>query len=172
MLFPVARGGRCRGMRASTRFAYALIAIAVLGLATQAQGQETAFGDADENQTAVDENQTAVDEDPCVANLYTENCTGNCTMAGTCNNQGRCMGDGSCHCFPGFSGAHCETRDGGGDPCVKDRYSESCTETCTMGGTCSRHGRCMGDGSCECFPGFSGESCEPEGGGGDPCVKN
>ncbi|KAJ1467563.1 hypothetical protein T484DRAFT_1858389, partial [Baffinella frigidus] len=123
------------------------------------------------NCTAIDETGDGVG-DPCVKNRYAEGCTETCTMEGTCSRHGRCLGDGSCECFPGFSGESCEPEGGGGDPCVKNRYAEGCTETCTMEGTCSRHGRCLGDGSCECFPGFSGESCEPEGGGGDPCVKN
>jgi hypothetical protein len=157
-------------MRASTCCAHALIAVAVLGLANQAQGQETAFGDADDN-------QTAVDEDPCVANLYTENCTGSCTMAGTCNNKGRCRGNtGLCECFAGSSGAHCETTEtadgGGADPCVKDKYTEGCTAQCSMAITCNNEGRCLGDGSCLCFEGFSGAHCDKKDDVGDPCVKN
>ncbi|KAJ1491716.1 hypothetical protein T484DRAFT_1773829 [Baffinella frigidus] len=160
-------------MRTSTRCACALIAIVVLGLATQAKGQET----------EVDENQTAADEIPCTKDVYTENCTDTCTMAGTCNNQGRCRGQtGLCECFEGWSGADCNTTDGDGDapradPCVKDMYAAGCTAECSMAGTCNNHGRCMGDGSCLCFAGFSGADCNTgEDNTGDasaaPCVKD
>ncbi|KAJ1467408.1 hypothetical protein T484DRAFT_1986534, partial [Baffinella frigidus] len=59
--------------------------------------------------------------DPCAKDVYAEGCSDRCTMA-SCTYQGRCQGDGSCGCFPGFSGADCNTGDGGGDPCVKDMY--------------------------------------------------
>ncbi|KAJ1474761.1 hypothetical protein T484DRAFT_1830995 [Baffinella frigidus] len=146
-------------MRASTRSACALIAIVVLGLATQAKGQDIA--DA--------ENRAAVDEHPCSKDLHTEACSDSCTMQDTCNRHGRCRGNtGLCECFAGWSGAGCDIA----DPCVQDVYAQGCTAECSMEDTCNNHGRCLGDGSCACFPGFSGTNCNTGGGGDDPCGKD
>ena len=154
MISPGARGEGRRGMGASMRCACVLVIIVLLGLATQAKSEET-----------------AVDEDPCVADMYAENCTDSCTM-GTCNYHGRCQGrTGMCACFAGWSGADCNTPDGG-DPCVKDTYAVGCTVECSMQDDCTNQGRCLGDGSCLCFSGWSGEDCNTTDGGLDPCVKD
>jgi len=152
MLFPGARGGACRGMGASTRCARALIVIVLLGLATQAKGQSI---DLEEDVTV----------DPCMADMYKENCADSCTMEDTCNYHGRCGGiTGMCQCFGGWSGAGCNIP----DPCVKDMYAEGCTNECSMEDDCTNQGRCLGDGSCMCFAGWEGPSCNTV--VTDPCI--
>ncbi|KAJ1474285.1 hypothetical protein T484DRAFT_3276329, partial [Baffinella frigidus] len=98
--------------------------------------------------------------------------TAPCNMSANCSNHGRCLGDGNCDCNQGWGGEHCATADGGGDPCVKNMYAEGCSTACTSEGTCNNHGRCMGDGACECYAGWSGEHCDRAHGGGEPCRMN
>ena len=43
--------------------------------------------------------------------------------------------------------------------CAMDPHADGCDEECTMEVTCSDNGRCIGDGSCDCFPGWSGDDC-------------
>ena len=95
-----------------------------------------------------------------------------CSIDFTCSRHGRCLGDGSCQCLTGWSGADCNTADGGGDPCAKDMYAEGCTAECSIDSTCSRHGRCLGGGSCQCLDGWSGADCNRTDGEGDPCAKD
>ena len=45
------------------------------------------------------------------------------------------------------------------DPCAIDQFAADCDENCTTKVSCSNNGRCIGDGSCECYPGWSGEDC-------------
>jgi len=59
-----------------------------------------------------------------------------------CSEHGLCLSDGSCQCFPGFSGVHCDTG------------TAHCPEDCTS------HGECKADATCSCDVGFSGPGCE------------
>jgi hypothetical protein len=43
------------------------------------------------------------------------------------------------------------------DPCEMDQFAADCDENCTTKVSCSNNGRCIGDGTCECHPGWSGE---------------
>ena len=36
-----------------------------------------------------------------------------------------------------------------------DQFAADCDENCTTKVSCSNNGRCIGDGSCECYPGWS-----------------
>ena len=211
-----------------------------------------------------------VDMGACAMDRYADGCDEECTMEVTCSDNGRCIGDGSCDCFPGWSGDDCsiskcpanskmssenmtlldceclpgfyESDDadstnstnstnstladlndddvsfnstysndtdvitclecpadhwcingeksecaqalvappGSDEPedcvcpagltlvrgqcvdmgaCAMDRHADGCDEECTMEVTCSDNGRCIGDGSCDCFPGWSGDDC-------------
>ncbi|KAJ1486083.1 hypothetical protein T484DRAFT_1791207 [Baffinella frigidus] len=65
-------------------------------------------------------------------------------MVGTCNDEGRCRGDGSCSCFDGFFGAHCDKALG--YPCVKDR--------CDVNATCTNDATPDGY-NCTCYDGYA-----------------
>ena len=106
----------------------------------------------------------------CKEDSYSEDCQDKCTFA-TCSNNGRCKGlDGSCLCYPGYSGSRCEIKDEaacgpgqsgpGCNACAKDSYSADCQAACKGPESCSGKGRCRGwDGSCICYPGFTGPDC-------------
>ena len=88
-----------------------------------------------------------------------------CSAAG-CSGHGRCRGwTGKCECYAGWSGDRCDVprcSEGFSGPnclpCKQNSYTGKCTENCTSLG-CNGHGRCRGSGKCECFPGYSGISC-------------
>ena len=117
----------------------------------------------------------------CLGQAYGMECESECSMAVSCSSNGRCMGDGSCLCFPGWTGLHCNhPEEESKDPCSENvtnpdaahcrahlrcdegLFGDDCFLDCTMASTCSNNGRCMGDGSCMCFPGFSGVDCSDD----------
>lgn len=59
---------------------------------------------------------------------------------GGCSGEGECTQGGSCHCYPGFSGADCST------------YTPDCFNGCSQRGTCIR-------GVCSCEFGWFGLDC-------------
>eukprot|EP00941_MAST-03F_sp_MAST-3F-sp1_P004903 g4903.t1 len=78
-------------------------------------------------------------------------CDDNGKNCNVCNGHGKCscIGDScQCKCNTGYGGSHCEIH-----------------PTCTN--DCSGHGRCKSDLTCECFEGFSGDSCDHK-----PCPGN
>lgn len=67
-----------------------------------------------------------------------------------CGEHGVCMAERkACHCYPGYSGNHCEVFD---DPCAHQ--------------TCGDHGMCVnlsgGQWSCSCFEGYTGKLCDTQ----------
>jgi cysteine-rich repeat protein len=78
-------------------------------------------------------------------------CVLTCDEAFTCNSNGRCnQTDGTCLCYPGYSGRACDVCDTGG-------YGTPCSNAsfCDSDITCNASGRCKPDATCECFPKFN-----------------
>ena len=90
--------------------------------------------------------------------MYAKGCTAKCSMVTSCNRHGRCLGNGSCKCFPRWSGQDCSIFVPP-EPCVKNMYNGECTAECSIEGTCNAHGRCLGNGACKCWDGWSGDDC-------------
>jgi len=68
-----------------------------------------------------------------------------------CGEHGICLAEKqACHCYPGYSGNHCEIYD---DPCAH--------QTCGNHGTCV-NGEKQGEWSCQCFEGYTGRLCDTQ----------
>lgn len=68
-----------------------------------------------------------------------------------CGEHGVCLTEKqACHCYPGYSGNHCEIHD---DPCAH--------QTCGAHGICV-NGRGEGEWSCQCLEGYTGRLCDTQ----------
>ena len=84
-----------------------------------------------------------------------------------CLGQGICnAAAGTCSCFPGYAGAHCEQCAPGFHLSMHgtcDRIQDPCQSSATpCEGGCSGNGSCV-DGRCDCAPGFYGRECATKG---------
>jgi len=101
------------------------------------------------------------DESVCAEGLFSENCTEACSLLGACSGHGRCLGSGACECHAGFNGSACQDSTAAApEVCGEGLFSDRCQTACSLLGTCSGHGRCAPSGSCECYPGYAGASCD------------
>ncbi|XP_053388158.1 multiple epidermal growth factor-like domains protein 10 isoform X2 [Mercenaria mercenaria] len=94
-------------------------------------------------------------QDTCAPGKYGYFCSQTCH----CSPEGTSSCDpvnGYCHCKGGWSGKMCDII------CAENNWGPNCIQTCN----CNDNGMCHGEsGSCVCFDGYQGDSCERDNNG-------